>query len=291
VIKELHKEQVQLNIVNLFDDFDYHNHLCFVLEPLAMDLEKAIFGVTQGVKGKSLGIATTKRFSRHIFRALRHMRKLGYIHGDLKPANILIDGKNTVLKLCDFGQASVFQPSKPFLDVHLGSMWYRPPEIIMAAPCNFGVDVWQAACVLFECFTGSVMFPGKHDLDQLYLHQRVKGRFPSKMIKKSSEMLKEQHKHPYFDQEQRFLRTVTDKSSGKTHVKATFFGDKVEVDLRGMVITPEISQNWTEAETALAKHFVDLLQATLHLNPETRMSAELAMKHKFVVADPTTAAP
>jgi len=172
------------------------------------------------------------------------------------------------------------------MEVNLGSMWYRPPEVILGAVCNYGVDIWQAATVLYECFTGDVMFPGKSQNDQLYLYQRVKGRFPSKMIKKSAEMLEKMgHGPPYFNSEQRFLHAVKDKSSGKDLVRPWLVGDKPEVDLTTMVVTPQLSETWTEVEQYWAKQLVDLLHSCLLLNPEVRMSAEQAMKHRFVLAE------
>jgi len=285
VLKLLHDEEVHPNIVRLIDDFDYHKHLCFVLEPMMQDLEMAIYGASKGVQGKSLGVAATRRFSRHIFRGLRHMRKKGVIHGDLKPANILVDSKNTMVKLCDYGQATNYQAAKPHMEVNLGSMWYRPPEVILGAVCNYGVDVWQAAVVLYECFTGAVMYPGKSQNDQLYLYQRTKGRFPSKMIKKSTEMLDKMGYPSYFDSDQRFLLAVQDKSSGKELVRPWMPKDKPEVDLASMLITPSLSESWTEVEHYWAKQLVDLLHSILLLNPEARMTAETAMKHKFVLSE------
>jgi len=292
VLRELQEPHPQLNIVRLYDDFDYHNHLCMVLEPLDYDLEKAIYGERKGIEGKSMGLAATKRFSRHIFRALRHMKKMHVIHGDIKPANILVDAKTQTLKLCDYGQATKHNPAKPHLDVHLGSMWYRPPEIILSSNVNHGVDVWQAAVVLYEVLTGKVMFPGKNNNDMLYLYQRCKGRFPSKTIKKSAEMLAKLNLPAYFDAEQKFLHMVKDPSVPNKHlVKPWLVGDKPEVSLKAMTITPAISEGWGEGEQQTGKQLLDLLHGCLLLNTEARTTAEQAMKHDFVLSVPASEAP
>jgi len=277
-LKLLHEGESHPNIIQLIDDFDFHNHLCFVLEPMSQDLEQLIFNTRKGTEGKPLGVSPVRRFSRHLFRALRHMAKKRIIHGDLKPANILVNTKTSLLKICDFGQATTYTPAKPHLDHELGSMWYRPPEVAIGCVCDFGVDVWSIAAVLFECFTGQVMFPGKNANDMLYRFMRVKGRFPSKMIKKSAQMLEKMRVAPYFDADQRFLHIVKDKSSGKDIVRPWLVGDKPEVDLATMIPFDK----FTEQEVYWARQLVDLLSQCLILNPETRMQADQAMKHKFV---------
>ena len=40
-------------------------------------------------------------------RALAYLHALGICHRDIKPQNLLVDGKTHVLKFCDFGSAIV----------------------------------------------------------------------------------------------------------------------------------------------------------------------------------------
>jgi serine/threonine-protein kinase PRP4 len=46
------------------------------------------------------------------------------------------------------------------------------------------VDVWSSAVTLFELYTGKFMFPGTSNNQLLMLHMRLRGKMPSKMIKK-----------------------------------------------------------------------------------------------------------
>ena len=50
----------------------------------------------------------------------------------------------------------------------LVTRWYRPPEMLLGSrQYTMSVDLWSAGCMLAELLTGSVLFPGKDDFDQL----------------------------------------------------------------------------------------------------------------------------
>jgi serine/threonine-protein kinase PRP4 len=48
------------------------------------------------------------------------------------------------------------------------------------------MDMWSVGCVLYELFTGKILFPGRTNNDMLKLMMDVKGPFPKKMLKKVS---------------------------------------------------------------------------------------------------------
>ena len=47
------------------------------------------------------------------------------------------------------------------------------------------LDVWSIGCVVYELFTGRILFPGRTNNEMLKLIMDLKGAFPKKMLKKA----------------------------------------------------------------------------------------------------------
>ncbi|KAG2212534.1 hypothetical protein INT45_009252 [Circinella minor] len=83
-------------------------------------------------------------------------------HRDLKPENILIDRDKKVLKVADFGMATI-QPSESLLKTSCGSPHYASPEIVRGKPyLGFAVDVWSCGVILYVLLTGRFPFDDDH---------------------------------------------------------------------------------------------------------------------------------
>lgn len=67
-----------------------------------------------------------------VFRALSYIHSLGICHRDIKPQNLLLNSKTSVVKLCDFGSAKVLAPGEPNV-AYICSRYYRAPELIFGA--------------------------------------------------------------------------------------------------------------------------------------------------------------
>lgn len=69
-------------------------------------------------------------------------------------------------------------PSDYYTD-YVATRWYRSPELLVG-DTQYGppVDVWAIGCVFAELLSGVPLWPGKSDVDQLYLIRKTLGECP-----------------------------------------------------------------------------------------------------------------
>ena len=91
-------------------------------------------------------------------RALAAAAEIGLVHGDVKPANIMLDEKGTA-KLVDFGIAKFGQAGAGEGDI-LGTPYYVAPEAVRKEPVDFRADMYSLGATLFHALTGTPPFPG-----------------------------------------------------------------------------------------------------------------------------------
>ncbi|KAK6107469.1 serine/threonine-protein kinase, putative [Brugia malayi] len=120
--------------------------------------------------------AFIKKTIYQLLQAVEYCHTFNCIHRDIKPENILLT-RNDVVKLADFGFARMINTSDFYTD-YVGTRWYRSPELLTGA-VRYGppVDVWAIGCVFAEMVTGEALWPGRSDIDQLYLIRKTMGEF------------------------------------------------------------------------------------------------------------------
>ena len=81
----------------------------------------------------------------------------GILHCDLKPANVMLDGRGQV-RMTDFGLARL---SDAALDeeIRAGTPAYMAPEQLAGEPVTVRSDIYSLGLVLYEIFTGKPVFP------------------------------------------------------------------------------------------------------------------------------------
>ncbi|XP_023072177.1 cyclin-dependent kinase-like 4 isoform X1 [Piliocolobus tephrosceles] len=207
-LREIHmlKQLKHPNIVNLIEVFQRRRKTHLVFEycdhTLLNELERNPNGVADGV---------IKSVLWQTLQALNFCHIHNCIHRDIKPENILIT-KQGIIKICDFGFArilswtssfsvasliglivrflnsfsvkseiiswlgSIAVPGDAYTD-YVATRWYRAPELLVGdTQYGSSVDIWAVGCVFAELLTGQPLWPGKSDLDQLYLIIRTLGK-------------------------------------------------------------------------------------------------------------------
>ncbi|HJL17010.1 MAG TPA: serine/threonine-protein kinase [Sandaracinaceae bacterium LLY-WYZ-13_1] len=92
-------------------------------------------------------------------------RRLGIIHRDVSPHNLLLGRRGTV-KLADFGLADANVHQTHLGDGMLGGkLGYLAPEIIRQEPTTHQVDLFALGIVLWEMLCGRRLFAGGSDAE------------------------------------------------------------------------------------------------------------------------------
>lgn len=98
---------------------------------------------------------------------LEAAHRVGIIHRDFKPANLLVDQAGR-LKLMDFGIAR--QEDHGLTDSGLlCTPSYADPELLKGNPPSAATDQWAFAATAFQCLTGQQPFHGSSLSELLYL--------------------------------------------------------------------------------------------------------------------------
>lgn len=166
------KQLKHANLVNLIEVFRRKRKLHLVFEYC----DHTVLHELEKYHPKGVPEQQTKRIIWQTLKAVEFCHNHNCIHRDVKPENILIT-KNGTIKLCDFGFARILSecPGDDYTD-YVATRWYRAPELLVG-DTQYGppVDVWAIGCVFAELMSGQALWPGRSDVDQLYLIRKTLG--------------------------------------------------------------------------------------------------------------------
>ena len=109
-----------------------------------------------------------------VAHALDAAHAKGLVHRDVKPSNVLIDGRGHCY-LADFGLTQSVSDRGHITDGSLlGTLDYVAPEQIRGDEVDGRADVYALGCMLFECLVGEVPFSASSEVATIYAHLEEK---------------------------------------------------------------------------------------------------------------------
>ncbi len=154
------------NIVQVFD-FGRIGESLFIAMEYVDGLDLAAMLRKFKDEGRAVPLPAAFHIAIEIIRALDFAHGHNVVHRDVSPSNILISRAGEV-KIADFGIAVAAQPHRgggPGPRKVMGKWRYLSPEQARGDTLDTRSDLFSAASVIFELFTGQKLFPGEEAED------------------------------------------------------------------------------------------------------------------------------
>jgi len=154
------------NVVQVLD-FGRMGGTLFIAMELVDGLDLAALLRRYKELGRPLPVPAALHISIEIARGLDFAHQHGVVHRDVSPSNILISRAGEV-KIADFGIALAAGSRRTAADERriMGKWRYMSPEQGAGEAVDIRSDIFSAAAVWFELFTGDKLFPGE-DADSI----------------------------------------------------------------------------------------------------------------------------
>ena len=160
------------NIVSVYALRETDNGLFMVME--YVDAKT----VSEWLKEKGvLSVDETIKVIRQLLNAINHAHKVGVIHRDIKPNNILLCEDGTV-KVMDFGLAKLIQEhgEQSTVTQTAGTLYYMSPEQIKGSKIDNRTDIYSIGMTIYEMLTGRTPFEkgaGEYNIQKQIIEGKI----------------------------------------------------------------------------------------------------------------------
>jgi len=265
ILEQLKKQDTddKMNIIHIYDSFTFRNHVCITFELLSVNLEE----LSEKKNYSGFAMNFVKKVAYSVLKCLEALEKNKLIHCDLKPENILLkEYGHSSVKVIDFG-SSCHESERIY--TYIQSRFYRAPEVILGTKYGMPIDMWSLGCIVAELLSGTPLFPGADEIDQLACIIELIGMPKNKTIRNLIT------NKGYPSKCSRYLRP-----DGKQALICSF---QRWSQPRGMPAT----KTWSAAlKNCEDKMCIDFVRRCLDWDPLTRMTPAMALRHPWLRPTP-----
>ena len=255
--------------------FFYHReHLIIVTELLRQNLFEFGKFITDSDEEPYFTRPRLCYITRQVLTALDFVHKMGLVHSDVKPENILLSSYSRAqVKLIDFGSSCYLTDRQ---SSYIQSRSYRAPEVVLGLPYDGKIDMWSLGCVVAEMYTGEVTFQNDSIVSMLSRIEAICGPFPRHMIAQGRQS------NRFFTKSGLLFEYVDTENGDGSPMKGP--ADKSLLDVfQPKRTTLAARLGIPDIETEEEAHFVDFCSKLLAVDPDSRPTAEQALKHPWIV--------
>ena len=138
----------------------YSYGICDGMPYIAMELAAggSLYSIMNANPGKT-DVARVIKICQQVAQALQCASDQGFVHGDVKPENVLLDANGNA-KLVDFGLAAMQKDTSEIW----GTPYYISPEKVKKEPVDFRADMYSLGGTLYHALTGVAPFEGEDSI-------------------------------------------------------------------------------------------------------------------------------
>ncbi|KAL0230504.1 hypothetical protein PCE1_004063 [Barthelona sp. PCE] len=288
-------------IIELLDHFDWRGHVVMVFPLFKGDLFKLI----TEKRLIRVNLEDIREVARNMIEAIQALSSEGYIHTDIKPENILLTQKHSnggstpnIEKqeedfeneggpakwiLSDLGSAVHSTQKPPSI---ICTRQFRPPEAILQLKYDFKVDIWSLGCVLFELYTGDMMFPTHSNHEHLAMIEHLIGPIPTAMVEEAPDAIRQKYfsgrpLHLIWPPTNRMGPNKQPEIDVKTHRRSQS-NDKYKTIENVVSVMERVKSMKTMEERVPDPDFRDFLFRMLAIDPCIRNTPENLLNHPFL---------
>ena len=118
--------------------------------------------------------------ARQLCAGLAAAHERGVLHRDLKPDNVMLDGRGKV-RITDFGLAGLAESFRGD-EVRSGTPAYMSPEQLAGREVTAASDIYSLGLLLYELFTGRKPFEGRTLAELIRKHEETTPASPSTLV-------------------------------------------------------------------------------------------------------------